>query len=327
MGDDLLERLRRVNPVPQELEALPIEPLLHRLDQQPDGAESDARAVEADRGWSRWFPSLDAVVAISCAIVAIVIGVGALFLVQGHRRSAQQAATPGRQELIDMLAVLRRAQTKADLDPQLLSRLQAHEPLGLALEGTPDVPLVRLATVTGWGAKVFLVPMKPLTAKSLRDALRHVPAQDRPRFNVIRAARKQKTLGVFTTERGTGGGFGGCCTTAATIHGEGTGINGFESLAASTETHSGPNIKDLGSGRTNGYIIVINVVPDGVAKVVFLLAHEAGPIKPGATTHNHTLAVTTRVHDNIAAIRIQRPCCVPAVRTIWYASNGRLFKR
>jgi hypothetical protein len=60
-----------------------------------------------------------------------------------------------------MLAVLRRPQTKADHDVPTLRTLEKHARYG----SRPDLPLVRLATIAPWGAKIFLVPFTPPTSE------------------------------------------------------------------------------------------------------------------------------------------------------------------
>ncbi|MGO9750976.1 MAG: hypothetical protein ACLP8S_14975 [Solirubrobacteraceae bacterium] len=139
-------------------------------------------------------------VTVLTIVVGIVIAVVALTEL-GHRarRPATAAAVPGRQQLIDVLAVLRRPQTKADLDPRLLSWLERTRP-GEALRGTPDRPLIRLATVTPWGEKVLLVPMKPPMPSAGGAAEREFPAGRLP--GILAGRTDEETLGVFTMTDG-----------------------------------------------------------------------------------------------------------------------------
>jgi hypothetical protein len=69
------------------------------------------------------------------------------------------------------------------------------------------------------------------------------------------------------------------------------------------------------------------VVPDGVATVKFVLPRDALPGVPFQPVYAHPLAVTVSVHDNIAAVQVNRQfakCCTPM---IWYAADGRELKQ
>jgi len=245
------------------------------------------------------------VITVLSVAVAIVIAVVALTEF-GHYtpRPATASAIPGRQQLIDLLAVLRRPQTKADLDPRLLSRLKRSDPLE-ALQGTPDLPLIRLATVTPWGEKVFLVPMKPPTPSALRAGAHKFTGRG---LTAILARRTdQETLGVFTTLDGTG--YGGCCITAASI----------KALDGSDGTESSP-LHGTESTR------LINVVPDGVAKIVFVLPRQGSRIGPGTPVYKHTLTVTAEAHGNVAAAEVDRQCCTGRIAATWYGTDGQVLK-
>jgi hypothetical protein len=101
--------------------------------------------------------SLGAVAAVAFSALAVVVALGALVALHGRpsspSRPAASAKPSSRQQLIDILGVLRRPQTPADL--RILSQV-THVPLFL---GTPDRSLVRFATTTPWGEKLFFVPM------------------------------------------------------------------------------------------------------------------------------------------------------------------------
>jgi hypothetical protein len=82
MSDDVLERLRRENPVPERMPALPIEPVLARLDNEPSTAVERSRA--GSRGPRRAIRALPTI-----ASVAVVVAVTAALLTVGdHGRSA-----------------------------------------------------------------------------------------------------------------------------------------------------------------------------------------------------------------------------------------------
>ncbi len=175
------------------------------------------------------------------------------------RLPASAAAVSARRQLIDILGVLRRSQTKADLDPRLIKLIGGFNRGRMTgFRGPPDLPLVRLATVASWGDKVFLVPFKPPT----RESIATLPARLRP-F----AARRRgypDTLGLFDSAGGA------CCSRAAGIE------------AGGDWASSGPSPNTL-----------ILVVPDGVAKVTVLLS--PGPASKAshpvtAIVHNNVAA-------------------------------------
>jgi len=95
--------------------------------------------------------------------VTLVIAAGALVLLGGHRQAASPTgAVSGRQQLVDVVAVLRRPQTSADLHSPAIARLLStyHGRLEPGW-GAPDRPLIRRAIMTPWGQGVFLIPVKP----------------------------------------------------------------------------------------------------------------------------------------------------------------------
>jgi hypothetical protein len=87
MSDELLDRLRRANPVPGRMPALPIEPVLARLDTEPHRSLSASR-----RGSRRAVRTLPAVASV--AAVAVVVAV--ILTVGGHKRSMRTAVSPPR---------------------------------------------------------------------------------------------------------------------------------------------------------------------------------------------------------------------------------------
>jgi hypothetical protein len=115
--------------------------------------------------------SIGAVVVV--VAIALVAGghranVVAIALVAGGHRANVPAARPDasdRQRLLDGLGVLRRPQTAADLS------LLASPGLGSGSGFPLDRPLIRLATVAPWGAKVFLVRLNVPDRHALRREL------------------------------------------------------------------------------------------------------------------------------------------------------------
>jgi hypothetical protein len=76
MGDDVLELLRRENPVPETMPALPIEVVLRRLDDEPlTAAERSTRRPRGARRVIRALPmALSAIVVVAVATVVITAG-------------------------------------------------------------------------------------------------------------------------------------------------------------------------------------------------------------------------------------------------------------
>jgi hypothetical protein len=250
--------------------------------------------------------SLGALAAVVLSGAAVVVALGALVSLRGHAASSSAPRTPpatsipGRQQLIDILAVLRRPQVPSDLNLHNLPFLSGGG-LILALEGTPDLPLIRYATTTPWGEKVYFVPMKPVTAAELKAAIDRFHG---PPKLVSRIRSRGETLGVYSGDGGGGG------STAASIEaGEGMEIDGAGRSFAG------------GSTQTR-YILV---VPDGVARVEFYFPAEAIPA--GGPVYHHALAVTIPVRGNVAAVQVNRECCAGEPAVIWYGADGSVIKR
>lgn len=124
------------------------------------------------------------------AIVAVVGAVGMTAVSGGHD------ATITKRGLVGILGVLRRPQTKADLDlgPQRTAVLGR-----MGRGRTPVMSLIRLAATPPDGRKVFLVPMRPAGQTANNTNL---------------------TLAVFAA------GGAGCCITAANIEAHGSWASG-----------------------------------------------------------------------------------------------------
>lgn len=89
MSVDVLERLRHENPVPGVMPALPIEPVLARLDPEPPAGEQ--RSLRGSRRARRALPALPAIasLAVVVAVVAGVLSVGR----RTHPTSASSSPT------------------------------------------------------------------------------------------------------------------------------------------------------------------------------------------------------------------------------------------
>jgi hypothetical protein len=220
--------------------------------------------------------SLGAFAAVALAGAAVAVALGALVSLHGRSASTPNrpsaAAQPSsRQQLIDILGVLRRPQTPADL--RILSQLTPPPPFF----GTPDRSLIRFATTTPWGERLYFVPT---TAR--------------------RAGKRIEQLSEFSTQGGGGAG------TPASIE-------------------AGQEIGTEGGGGIRGTRVTL-VVPDGVAKVEFVLPRQPIPGQYGAPIYPHSLAVTTAVHGNVAAVQVDRQSGIP-FPMIWYGADGHVVKR
>ncbi len=245
--------------------------------------------------------SLGAFAAVVLSGLALVVALGALVSLHGRKaepaaRPAPAASIPGRRQLIDILGVLRRPQTKSDLNPTILSNLSGGP--ALALQGAPDRALVRLATTAPWGEKLYLVPFLPPTTAEIAAIARRFRGLP-PHLNA-----RTETLAVMST--GGGGGGGG----AAAIE------------AGSIMEIDGAGRSFAGGATRTRYILV---VPDGVARVEFYFPPVALPA--GGPAYHHSLAVTVPVHGNIAAVQVDRQFGGGGPALIWYGAGGRVVKR
>lgn len=130
---------------------------------EPDASSHEPRGPRphASRP-ARRRSSLGAFAAVVMAGLALVVMFGALTSPHGHKApvrsvSARPATAPGRRQLIDILGVLRRPQTPADLRPPWGPRGSWVPPSW----GRVDLSLIRRATTTPWGVPVFVIPVKP----------------------------------------------------------------------------------------------------------------------------------------------------------------------
>lgn len=212
----------------------------------------------------------------------------------------------GRQQLVDILAVLRRPQTPADraFPRNSLPDTSPSE----ALQGTPDIALIRYATTTPWGERLFFVPMKPPSAASAAAFVRSFPARLRRQARRAIAERvgRGETLGVFSKSGGGGG-------------------------ASAADIKAGDSLGTEGAGRSfaGGSIRtrLILVVPDGVAKVAFVFPRQSAGALYGTPVYKHSLRIEAPVRDNVAAVQVDRQCCSGRPPMIWYAADGQVIKQ
>jgi len=108
------------------------------------------------------------------------------------------------------------------------------------------------------------------------------------------------------------GGGGGCCASAAVIQ------------AGHDMTIEGAG-RSFAGGSTQTRLVLL--VPDGVAKVQFVLPRQPSRNSPGSPIYAKPLRVTVPVHGNIAAVQVKRECCAGGVPMIWYGPGGDVIKR
>lgn len=235
------------------------------------------------------FGQLGGLIALGLATaVAALVAVAAFALLHGQSNPSGQSQASSAQPLLRILGVLRRPQGHlGESVSEILGpggRLRA--PLG-----TPDIRLIRLATTTPWGQKVFLVPFKPATARSIQNL---PPIMRRLTERQLGREGHAYRLGIF-------GGGGACCASASAIESHGTGTWG---------------------GDSNSTQLIL-VVPDGVAKVTLLLP--AG--QAGFTDSSRARTVTGPVNNNVLAVSFQGATDDPVQNMIWYGPHGNVVKR
>lgn len=286
------------------------------------GRHDRLRPASAAR-WPRFRRRLAATAAalpVLGSIVVTVAVVAVALIAFKHDHTSKPAATPGsasssRQELIQTLAVLRRPQTKADLNPELLGvfsgPLGPHRPVPtppglkrqIARWGNPELDrsLVRVIRIPAWHAK-----------------LAFEPATFQPS-----ASTPHRTEGL-ELELWTG--------LARTI-------------PPSTDDGTGPRPTSVGVLLAHGLTLIggplgrdgVVVVPDGVARVTLGPIRLIGP--PARVDASKFGTVTAAVRDNVAAFRMPMLTAsnrriysglfgVPAVaQAVWFDPTGKVIKR
>jgi hypothetical protein len=294
MSQDTINLIRSLNPVPTELPAPPIDPLLDRLD------PTLHTGVVRRRG-SR---VLRAGIIAPALAVAVTIAVAVTVIVLAGRQQNREIATPPQPSILipaaarpltSILEVLRRPQTAADQDPAMIHALRrrGHNKYTLAILGTPVYSLIRRATVTPWGQPIYVIPYLAPT----RQARQRLPRKAR--------GATVRTTAALATYPMTGG------------NGVADMIEGGRDIGNIAEPHGT-------SWRWNRDRWVM-VVPDGVTSVALWRAtgsdvnHPHAPIKPGSRP------IVVAVHNNIAAFTARG--FQSSGQEIWYGPDGEVVKR
>lgn len=238
------------------------------------------------------------------ALVPVAVLVGALMLLRGSPKPTSTTKPTGPttiQQLVDILAVLRRPQTTADR--MIPDQILGGTPVSEVNVGTPDLPLARLATITPWGQRVFIAPMKPLTTSQLAQLKHRYPGLG----PVLRRPARTVSLGLFGANDAS---FASVADIEAGHESIFEGRNSILGLAG-----PGPPIR------------VVILIPDGVANIELVLPRQA---YPGAIAYPAPERITVPVHDNIAAFETDRYIDQDhwsRIGMIWYAPSGAVLKR
>lgn len=259
--------------------------------------------------------------------VAVTVIVAAFALTLIHHGRQPFPAKPAssvratRQQLIQMLSVLRRPQTKADLDPELNplpplastpqrpGRQHQRPPAGLerflARLGYPklDRSLVRVVKIPSWDAKVGI---EPATWQ---------PSPSSP----------QRAEGIDLS----------------------MWIGSKSTIPPSSEIGTGPRPTSVGTLRAHGLALTNNargehlmdgvlLVPDGVARISVRLIRIIG--SPASVDPTEFGAATATVHDNIGAFQLSIPTArnrrafsgmfgtSAVAQTTWFDASGNVIK-
>jgi hypothetical protein len=176
MSDRTMALIRGANPYPDELPPLPIDPVMQRLAEDGPPQPATRRRIP--------LPNLGGVMAAISVAVALAIAAVALTALAPRHRTAVAGSSPiasSRQQLLRILGVLRRPQTKTDLlatRPELPGIFRVSTVRG-ACRGESstllpctvrlDKPLVRQVRIgAGYSAAIFPAKIERSTARAQR---------------------------------------------------------------------------------------------------------------------------------------------------------------
>jgi hypothetical protein len=282
-------------------------------------------------GFRRWVATTARTVPMLLAVaVTVIIAAFALSLSHRGRQSVPATSAGGvqatRRQLIQMFGVLRRPQTKADLDPELnpsfvsftsvpqqFARQHKRLPKGLerriAQLGDPklDRTLVRVVKIPGWHAKVGI------------ETATWQPSRSSPQ----RSEGLDLELWIGTKP----------------------------TIPPSSEDGTGPQLTSIDTIRTHGLAVAdkargqhlidgVVLVPDGVARItVRLIRVIRAPVNIDPSQFG---TATATVHDNIAPFQLAIPTVIPTgagrnavsglfgtsavAQTTWFDADGIVIK-
>jgi hypothetical protein len=260
---------------------------------------SDQPAGEPRRRLSRVWRTAGAVAAVAVvvgvvAVVVALVGRGPHNLdstvkFRGQQTWGQQLRA-SRRALVAELAPLRRPQTAAER--AIARTLNRHELPFEEFSGTPDRSLVRYAATTPWEQRLYLVPITPWTSKQVRE---HEGKR-------VHAPPPVEEFAVYAPGTSFNVGAGN----AARIRTGTVGVSFW-----------GPG------GPKSGVMRELQVVPDGVAKVTYLLPRQP-QAQFGYPVYPRVGRLTVAVHGNLVAFQTHRAL---GTASTWYAADGRVLKR
>jgi hypothetical protein len=283
-----------------------LEALLERIEDEP--ARSSARAAS---GGARLSRSKRSPRRIAGALwggggVAVALAVAAIALIAGGRgQGVSTRSTPAPSAsgpLFSIIGVLRQPQTAADR--------------GAALELADQHAAVKAALEHDCAAQPIHAAcrkrLQELRAESVPDPQVRLaavtPWGEQVMLVPYRSGRSEELCTDFVRPGTDAGGGGNCGLTAGLIEaGQGWSLEGAG--------------REFAGGSTGVRLFI--VVPDGVAKVAFVLSRESGVA--GGPVYRHSQSVLVPVHNNVAFVQVNRQCCDSMV-TRWYAADGRLIK-
>jgi hypothetical protein len=249
--------------------------------------------VTAARRCARRRPRIraGALISAAAALMAVVIAAGALVLLSGRSHPTPPTAAPStRQQLTEVLGVLRRPQTRGDL--VAFKRADIVKAPGLALfGGTVSIESARLVGVTPWGSHVVVGMANPAPV-TVQQALQH-------RFPKLPLRLRTSGGLAVLSQNGVA-----CCETAAQVL-----AGGVMSL-------------EVAPGST--HMRIYTLVPDGVARVAF--HYPAWSVRGLGPRYRRGETVTVNVRGNMAAAQLRHPCCLQPL-IVWYGANGSVLKR
>lgn len=314
--EQLIQRIR--SELDRELAwILPRDGFLDQLWEQAEGPTRKQPSWHPYRvaRWLRPRNAASVIATLASVAVTIALAIGAIALLGAHREGS--TTHPAARPLFSILAVLRRPQTGADraaaaelADQPAAQRARIERKLAaterrLAARGNR-------AAVARLQRELMRLPAQKLPARAPDPQARLAavtPWGERVLLVPYRSGRTEELCTDFFPLGSGGGSGGGCGMTAGAIEaGRGWSLEGAG--------------REFAGGSTGVRLFI--VVPDGVAKVAFVLSRDSGV--PGGPVYRHSVPVLAPVHNNVAFIQVNRQCCDGFLVTRWYAPDGRLIK-
>lgn len=299
MSEDLTDRLRRENPVPEDLPMLPIEPVLRRLDEAP--------AVAADGGHGRAGEALRGLPVMVSVLVAVAVA-AVLISTAGHSRTVgptrdRTTARSIARLAASQFAVFGRPQTTKDRSlPMVLRRAVKLGGLGPGFQSILDgaIPsLTRYTQTLPDGREVFLAVYYP------SDFLSRAPKVIDE--NLAKSKDKSVLLRFIIVQPN------GKWTDGQPVMDPG---GSYLAAYAYLEARTG--------GQGCGGTTYFNLVPNQVARIRWQLPRQ----DRYGYVYKAALTINIPVHGNtaIATIPTRAPCDRPSVVTL-YGHNGQVLSQ